>query len=70
MRTYRPTHIDLSQAAAYTHVMTRVNHDGTLTAIFADGHEAPSVFPTEAALLAAGRADWRERVSLDAPTTR
>lgn len=59
---YRPAHVDHYQAAAYTHVATRVEEDGSLVAIFADGHEAPSIFPNVAAMLEAGRRDWRERM--------
>lgn len=59
---YRPTLVDHYQAAACTHVATRVEADGSLVAIFADGREAPSVYPNVAAMLEAGARDWRERM--------
>lgn len=59
---YKPAHVDHYQSATYRHVATRVEADGSLVAIFADGHEAPSVYPNAAAMLEAGARDWRERM--------
>lgn len=59
---YRPAAVDHFQSATYRHVATRVNADGSLVAIFADGHEAPSCYPNVAAMLEAGQRDWRERM--------
>jgi len=59
---YRPAHVDHSQSAHYRHVATRVEADGSLVAVFADGSEGPSAYPNVAAMLAAGERDWRERM--------
>jgi len=59
---YKPAFVDHFQSATYCHVMTRVEADGSLVAIFADGHESPSVYPTAAAMIEAGALDWRERM--------
>lgn len=61
-RTYRPVYIDHAQSADYRHVLTTVRADGSVWSHFANGAIVPSVYRTEAALLAAGRQDWRERV--------
>lgn len=59
---YKPAHGDHYQSAAYCHVATRVEPDGSLVAIFADGHESPSAFPNVEAMLEAGERDWSARM--------
>jgi len=61
-KAYKPAFVDHYQSATYCHVMTRVEPDGSLVAIFADGHEAPSVYPNVGAMLQAGANDYRERM--------
>lgn len=61
IRRFVPCYIDHFQAASCTHVATELR--GTqLVAIFSDGSESISVYPSVGAMLAAGERDFRERM--------
>jgi hypothetical protein len=62
VRRFAPVYLDHYQAAAYRHVATTVELDGSLVAHFADGTSQPSVYATVAEMLEAGRRDYREWV--------
>ena len=66
LRRFVPIEVDRYQAAAYR--LEFYTFDGlALRAHFGDGTSRPSVYATVADLLAAGKADWRERVREVAP---
>lgn len=60
-RYFVPIYPDRTQSDRYRFDHYRLD-DQTLIAIFGDGYEKPSVYPTLADLLVAGERDYRERV--------
>lgn len=59
---YVPTFVDWQQNSTYRLEGYTVQADGFVLAHFGDGQIRRSVYPTLAALLDAGRSDWRELV--------
>lgn len=57
-----PVYLDHFQSAAYRHVATTVEPDGSLVAHFGDGSNRPSVYRSIEEMEAAAETDWRERM--------